>query len=327
MRSILASMPKIDLHRHLEGSVRPRTLAEICKARQVPLPTYDPDELAPLVRLREPARDLGGFFEPFRTIKFCFVGKEEIARLAFEAVEDACADNVRYLELRFSPEFMAFYHRLTLPEVMDGIVEGVGAARGLPIKVKLIVSISRNLNAETMGMPWPTPEELVRLALSYADRGVVGLDISGREIGFPPAIFEEPFAIARREGLGLTVHAGEETGPEGVREAILLGAARIGHGVRAASDPEVVKLAVDRGVVFEVCPTSNLLSGAVGSLDEHPIRRLYDLHLPVTINTDDPSVCGVTLTDEYALAMEAFGFELADIERMLQNAESAAFGR
>lgn len=325
----LHNLQKIDLHRHLEGAVRPATIADICRDRGVPLPTYDADELAKIVQLGGQVPDLGAFFTPFRTIKMCFTDREAIARIAFEAVEDAHLDNIIYTELRFSPEFMAFYYRLRLTEVMDGVVQGLqSAARRYPdTTARMIISISRDLSEETMRMPWPTPVEVARLAIDYADRGVVGLDIAGREHGYPPELFVEPFRMARDSGLGITVHAGEDDGPESVRGAIeSLGAARIGHGVRVVRDPDVVRLVKDLGVYLEVCPTSNVLTHAVESLESHPVRRLYDEGVRITINTDDPSVCNVTLTQEYELLMERFGFTLEEIEGLISVAEQAAFG-
>jgi len=327
LRSALADLHKIDLHRHLEGSVRAATVAEICRTHHVELPTYDAGELAAMFTLSKPADDLAGFLLPFRLIKFSFVDKEAVARITFEAAEDAWLDNVRYVEFRFSPEFMAFYHRLNLGDVMDGIVSGASLAmRRMPITVKLIVSISRDLSPETMNMDWPSPVELARLAVDYAGRGVVGLDLAGRESGYPPDLFLEAFRIARDAGLGITVHAGEDAGPESIREAIEeLGATRIGHGVRIVHDPELVLLACDRGVTLEMCPTSNVLTHAVESLDKHPIRELFDAGVRVTVNTDDPTVCGVTLTDEYALVAERFGFTLDEIAHLIENAREASF--
>ncbi len=317
----------IDLHRHLEGAVRPATVADICRAHRIELPTYDPDELAELLTVRKPVADLAGFLVPFRTIKLCFVNKEAVARIAYEAVEDAFADNVQYVELRFSPEFMAFYHKVPLTDVMDGIVQGVDLAVGrMPVTAKLVVSISRDLNPDTMQMPWPSPVELARLAVEYADRGVVGLDLAGKENGYPPALFAEPFRIARDAGLGITVHAGEDAGPESVREAVEhLGATRIGHGVRIVSDPEVVALVRDLGVTLETCPTSNVLTRAVESLAAHPVRTLFDIGVRVTVNSDDPTVCGIKLSDEYALVVREFGFTPDELRTLIRNAEEAAF--
>ena len=327
LKATLASLPKTDLHRHLEGAIRPATIAEICRAHRVKLPTYDAAELANLIQPGKPADNLAAFLEPLKLIKFCFTDKEAISRIAYEAVEDAHLDNVRYIELRFTPDFMAFYYRLSLSDVMDGIVAGVNlAARRFPVVVKLIVSLCRDHSPESIGPSWPEATEVARVAADYADRGVVGFDLSGVESGFPPELFVRPFEIARQAGLGITVHAGEGAGPESVRGAIEhLGATRIGHGVRIVCDPDVLRLVKDQGVTLEICPTSNVLTRAVESLESHPVRRLYEAGLPITINTDDPSLCGVTLTDEYALIVEKFGFTLAEIEGLMENARRAAF--
>lgn len=326
-RVMLAAMRKVELHRHLEGSVRPATLLEICRERRIELPVCDTHDVGEMLCLRAPAPNLEGFLVPFRTIKFCFADREAIARITYEAVEDAASDNIEYVELRFSPEYMAFYHRLPLTDVMNGIVEGVSLAGSrFSTTAKLIVSISRNLSAETMAMPWPTTAEIVQLALDYADRGVVGMDLSGLEADYPAQDFAEPFRVAREAGLGVTVHAGEDDGPHSVREAIEhLGARRIGHGVRIIHDPEVMRLARDEGVVLEICPTSNVLTGAVPSHEEHPIRRLYDFGIPITVNTDDPTVCGVTLTDEYALIADKHGFTYDEITGLVETARRVAF--
>lgn len=325
----IADLHKVDLHRHLEGAVRPATVADICRTYRIELPTYDPDELAGLLCHTRPTESLAEFLIPFRTIKFCFVDREAIARIAYEAVEDAYLDNVRYVELRFSPEFMAFYYRLALTDVMDGIVEGVGlAVSRMPVIAKLIVSISRDLNPDTMQRPWPTPSSLAQLAVEYADRGVVGLDLAGKENGYPPGLFAEPFTIARDAGLGITVHAGEDAGAESIRDAVQhLGATRIGHGVRIVEDPEVIRMVRDLGITLETCPTSNVLTHAVDSLDHHPFRQLFDEGIRVTVNSDDPTVCGIKLSDEYALVMDKFGFTLDELRKLIRNAEQAAFSR
>jgi len=327
LRETLGRLPKIDLHRHLEGSIRTGTIAELCRTHGVKLPTYDPEELAARVQLDKPAPNLAGFFAPFRIIARCFVNSEAIARITYEAVEDAWRDNVRYLELRFSPEFMAFSHGLSPSDVVEGIIEGVAvAAKRFPTKVRLIVSITRGRPPEAVGAPWAEPMEIARLAVKYSDRGVVGLDLAGLESAFSPELFRAEFEVARRAGLGITVHAGEDAGPESVRAAIeRLGAVRIGHGVRILEDADVANLAVENGVVLEICPTSNVLTGVVESIEKHPARRLSEAGLRITINTDDPSVCHVNLTDEYALLTEKFGFALEEIEGMIETARDAAF--
>jgi adenosine deaminase len=224
---------------------------------------------------------------------------------------------------------MSYFYHLSLEDVLDGISEGLELANHrFPIQARLIVSKSRDLNSDTMGRPWPTDDEIVELAIRYHDRGVVGLDLSGQESGYPPELFRSMFQRARDAGLGITVHAGEAAGAESVRVAVeTLGATRIGHGVRVVEDLELVKQIANMGVVLEICPTSNLYTGAVSSLQEHPVRRLCDAGVQVTISTDDPSVCKTTLTDEYLLLAKQFGFTLDEILQLNQNAFNARFDR
>lgn len=329
LRTTLARMPKVELHRHLEGSIRPSTLAEVCREHGVPLPTYDADVLTDLLRVRKPAENLAEFLKPFGLIKYAFVDTEAISRITFEAVEDAALDNVRYMELRFSPEYMGFYHKLRITDVLDAVVKGVElATRKLKVDVKLIVSICRDRVPDEMGPFWPSSIEVARTAVDYADRGVVGLDLSGIEPGFPPEMFQEPFRIARQAGLGITVHAGEAAGPENVRSAIeQLGATRVGHGVRVIQDEQILQLVKKRGITLELCPTSNVLTRAISSLQEHPIRKFYKEGIPVTVNTDDPTLCGVSLTEEYIELVDNFGFAVEDIGRLIDNARRAAFAK
>ncbi|MDI6828639.1 MAG: adenosine deaminase, partial [Armatimonadota bacterium] len=300
-------------------------IAELGSKYRLPLPTYDVEGIRSLIQFSEPAKNLKEFLTPFvKVIRHCFVNKEAIARLTFEVVEDAALDNITHVEIRFSPECMAITHRLSMHEVMDGIIEGVQlATRRFPITVGLIVSVNR-----PPGNPliWPRPIEIAKLAVKYADRGVVGFDLSGLEAKCPPMRFVKEFQLIKEAGLGVTVHAGEDSGPENIREAIeILGASRIGHGVRITQDPDILNMALDRGVCLELCPTSNVLTHAVDSLGEHPVKMLYDQGLEITVNTDDPTLCGVTLTDEYMLLVEKFGFTLDDIGRLIDNAHKASF--
>jgi adenosine deaminase len=164
------------------------------------------------------------------------------------------------------------------------------------------------------------------VALAYKDRGVVGLDLAGRETGFPARPFGPIFLEAKQEGLGITVHAGEWHGPDNVRDAIEhMFADRIGHGVRVVEDSDVIQLARERRTVFEVCPTSNLQTGVVMCVQQHPLLDLHFLGLPVTINTDDPGVCNIVLTDEYVLAVERLGLSIQDLRKHIMTAAEAAF--
>jgi len=318
----LRAMPKVDLHRHLEGSIRLQTLAEIARAHRIDLPATDPDSLRPHVQMvSDDPRTVARFLSKFDVLRQFYRSPEIIGRITAEAVADAAADGVRYLELRFTPWALASRMHFRLGDVVAWICDAAAdAAQERGIGVGLVVSINRHEPVE-LGL------QTVRAALDCRERGVVGLDLAGHEMaGFPARAFGPLFLEARQEGLGITIHAGEWRGPENVRDAIEhMHADRIGHGVRIVEDSGVVQLARQRGVAFEVCPTSNLQTGSVRDASQHPLRDLRDLGLPVTINTDDPAVSGITLTDEYALALERLGFSADDLRTCILTAARVSF--
>lgn len=308
-------LPKVDLHRHLDGSMRPETIVDVAHSYNIDLPTYDAEKLRSLVKAK-PATTLVEFLYPWGSIfKYCFPNREVISRLAREVVEDAWKDNVYYLELRFSPEYMAVVHQLRLQDVIEGVIDGVETAtKQYPTVVKLIISISRQCEARG----WALPQDILRAALEYSDCGIVGLDLGGHEAEYPAEMFESVFREAKEKGLMITAHAGEALGAASIESAIEhLCVDRIGHGVRILEDMSLVRRVKEKGICLEMCPTSNVLTGATPSLESHPIRRLYDMGVKVTVNTDDPVVCDVTLTDEFQRAARVLGFSLIDIRRMI----------
>lgn len=319
----MCELPKVDLHRHLDGSMRPETIVDIASEYNITLPTYDVKELKSILEAT-PASTLVEFLYPWGSIfKYCFPNKGVISRLAREAVEDAWKDNVHYLELRFSPEYMAAVRNLKLQDVIEGAIEGVeNATKEFPIIVRLIVSISRQ--GEARG--WASAHDVLEAALDYLECGVVALDLGGHEAEYPAELFRDIFQEAKEKGLMITVHAGEAQGASSIRSAIeYLCADRIGHGVRIIEDMALVQLVKEKDICLEMCPTSNVSTNATSTLEAHPIKELYDMGVKVTINTDDPVVCGVTLTDEYQRVAQVFGFSLTDICRMIENGVKASF--
>lgn len=260
------------------------------------------------------------FLEKFKTLRLFYRSPEVIHRITREAIEDAAQDNVRYLELRFTPVALSRAERFPLEDVTDWVCETAQeAAREFDIPVRLIASMNRH---ESVALA----EQVAWIAAERLDRGIVGLDLAGNEAEFDAAPFAPLFREARQAGLRITVHAGEWGGAENVRQAIeLLGAERIGHGVRVMEDPSVVALARERGTVFEVCVTSNYQSGVVASVAEHPLPRMLQAGLNVTVNTDDPSVSRINLTHEYRLVCEELGLSLEELEERILAAARAAF--
>ncbi len=320
VRAALAGLPKIDLHRHLEGSLRLSSLYEIAQAYDLDLPADSLNALRPFVQMAGEAHSFRNFLDKFNILRRFYQSPEIIQRLAYEAVEDAARDSVRYLELRFTPPALAKSRDFPLDEVTDWVIEAVArACRAHPkIWVQLIISLNRH-------EPLELAEQVTQIAIDRQARGIVGLDMAGDEVNYPAEPFAGVFGAARAAGLGLVAHAGEWLGADSVRTAIeVLGVQRVGHGVRVVEDPGVAALARERGVVFEVCVTSNLQSGVIDRLSDHPLRQMLNLGLLTTLNTDDPAVSDINLGSEYGAVASQLGFGLAEIKLMILNAAQGA---
>jgi adenosine deaminase len=316
---VVERMPKVDLHRHLEGSLRLDTLAEIVRAEGLELP-LGVDSLSGKVRIQPhdpPTAE--AFLAKFEPLRQFYRTREIIQRLTEEVVADAAADGIRYLELRFNPRALASARGFNLGEVMDWVCAAAReASRTAGILVRLIVSVNRH-------EPLEGARAAAQAAAERIDQGVVGLDLAGQEWQ-PATPFHEIFAASREAGLGVTVHAGEWAGADAVRQAMEeMGAQRVGHGVRVMDDPAVVAMARDRGLVFEVCLTSNVQSGVVSEIGAHPLSRMIDAGLRVTLNTDDPQVSGITLGGEYEAARRECGLSEQTLQGLVLTAAQGSF--
>jgi adenosine deaminase len=320
LQAILQSMPKIDLHRHLEGSLRLETLTSIALEHGVDLPSYDLEKLRPYVQVTEDYQpDFHRFLEKFKLLRRFYRTEQAIGRIAYEAVADAAADNLKYLELRFNPVALSREQGFRYSDVMDWVWDAVCRAEAdHDIIVRLIVSLTRQEPE--------TAETVLQAAIQHRDRGVVALDLSGDEVNYPLKPFIPLFHRARDAGLGVIAHAGEAGGPENVREVIeKLDPDRIGHGVRCIQDSDVTRLVRHRGVPLEICPTSNYQTGVMLVMRNHPLPDLYRLGIKVTLNTDDPSISDTTLSDEYFLVMAGMGMQISEIKAMIMTAVTVTF--
>lgn len=249
--------PLVELHRHLDGNVRLETVLELGRRHRVDLPAWTIEGLRPYVQIvgREPS--LMDFIAKFEMLRRVMVDYDAVRRIVRENLEDAVREEIDYIELRFSPAFMAEYHKLDPLGVTEAACEALAAAGDLPVKAKLIVIISRHYGPESGWIE-------LDCALRYRNQGIVALDLAGDEARFPGDLFVDHFRKAREAGLRVLAHAGEAAGAESVRQAVLgLEAERIGHGIRAIEDPEVIELVLDRGIPLEVCPTSNVQTSTV----------------------------------------------------------------
>src|SRR3989344_3575420 len=278
-------IPKAELHRHLEDTVRLDTIAETAKRHNLPLPHRNLPELRKRTQITEPLKDLGAVIDVFMSTQSTFVAPEVLERVAFEAVEDAWYDGIRLLELRYSPSFTTNGHQLSYDDAFDAFSRGLRRARDkYQMPVGLIGIIVREHGLEAA-------EKAAQHFLKHRD-GFIGVDLAGVEADFDFASLAPVFHGLRETGLPLTIHAGEEKGTaKNVIAAIeSYGTRRIGHGLQIAVDPEAFAKVKETDTVLELCPTSNWLTGAVSGKEKHPLARLKRNGIRVTINSDDPGV-------------------------------------
>ncbi|NUQ84672.1 MAG: adenosine deaminase [Anaerolineales bacterium] len=314
------ALPKVELHRHLEGSLRLDTMVDIARQHGMTIPA-DVLRLSTLVQVQEEDKfTFQNFLSKFNTLRMFYRSPDVIHRITREAIEDAAKDNVRYLELRFTPVALSRAERFPLHDVIDWVIASAGeAARKHNVNVKLIASVNRHESAELA-------EQVAWLAGERIGNGLVALDLAGNEAEFPSQPFYGIFKEAKQAGLHITIHAGEWGPAAHIREAIEeLGAERIGHGVRVLEDENVAALARERGTAFEVCVTSNYQSGVVGTLEEHPLMKMFENGINVTINTDDPSISRITLSYEYYNACDALQMPQYTLKERIVAAAQAGF--
>jgi adenosine deaminase len=313
------NFPKVELHRHLEGSVRVETLREIVHQFNIPLPPEK--DLRQLVQVtpNEPY-NMVNFLSKFQILRQFYQTPEIIQRVAYEAVADAALDGIRYIEVMFTPVALARIRSFPMDEVIEWVIAGTHQANhDYGIQSRLIVSINRHEDIVQA-------TQVARLACRYFQKGVVALNLAGNEADFPATPFAQIFQSVHAHGLGVTIHAGEWNSAENVREAIVdLKADRIGHGVRVVEDPIVVDLARNQRTPFEVCLTSNLQTGVIQNISEHPVLRMLNAGLNVTFNTDDPAISGITLSNEFNLAHHTLGIPTQTLAKSTLTAVEGTF--
>lgn len=314
-----SNLPLIDLHRHLDGSVRLNTILDLGRRFSIPLPAWDVDGLRPHVQITSPMEGVMAFIAKFEWMVGVLGDYDACERIAYENVEDAFREGIDYIELRFSPTFMAKPHKLHLEGVVEAVVAGIHRGiRDFDIQVNLIGIISRTYGVEA---GW---KELNAL-LSRRD-DLVGLDLAGDEVNYPASWFEVHFKRGRDAGWGITVHAGESSGPESIWQAIRnLGAVRIGHGVSALEDPRLVETMLEQKIGIETSLTSNLQTGIIPDLTHHPIKKFLEVGLLASLNTDDPGISGIDLKHEYRIATSLVGLNPDRICQAQRNALEIAF--
>jgi adenosine deaminase len=330
---VIRRAPKVLLHEHLDGGLRPATIVEL--ARDINygnLPTEDPDDLSRWFIVDSPGSDLVRYLEGFAHTTALMQTRDQLERVAAESAIDLARDGIVYAEVRFAPE-LHLDGGLTLHEVVRSVLDGFAlgmkeaANEGHRIVVRTLLSAMRQATLS---------ETIAQLAVDFRDEGVCGFDIAGPEDGFPPTKHLRAFHLIQREDFHLTIHAGEDFGLPSIWEAVqFCNAERLGHGVRIADDiheesghyrlGRLANYIRDRRIPLEVCPTSNVHTGAAASIATHPIGLLKQLRFRVTLNTDNRLMSGITLSGEFDTCATTFGWDLADMEWLTLNAAKSAF--
>lgn len=313
------SLPLVELHRHLDGSIRLQTILELADQHGIALPANTMAGLAPYVHIDKSAPGLMAFLDRFEHMTAVLVDADACRRVAYENVQDAGAEGIDYIELRYSPWFMAQSHGMDPAEVMEACADGIRAAeRDTGVRANIIGILSRTFGVEAC------MRELDAI-LAHRDH-IVGVDLAGDEFRYPAHLFKPHFKRVRDAGLHVTIHAGEADGPQSVWSAIHdLGAERIGHGFRAIEDPILVDYLVAQGIGLEACPTSNLHTSTVENYAAHPLRQLADRGVKFCLNTDDPGISAIDITHEYLVAAPAVGLSNEQLRKSQLDGLDMAF--
>lgn len=300
-------MKKVELHVHLDGSVRPSTVAEILK--------LDINYVKENMIVKNNNQDLTEYLTKFDLPIKVMQTKENLKRIAKELAEDLKNDGIIYAEVRFAPQKHTL-NGLSLDDAVLSVVEGLKSVKD--IKTSVILCMMR-------GCSFEENKQVIEVCKKYLKKGVVALDLAGDEKNYKTKDYKSLFDIANKENIPFTIHAGEADGYQSVKDALLFGAKRIGHGIRVVENDAILKKIIDNNITLEICPVSNVQTKAVSSYKAHPIKKLYEKGVLITINTDNNTVSNVTLSKECELLKENFGFTKKDFYTFNKNAVNASF--
>jgi adenosine deaminase len=313
------AIPKAELHLHLDGSVRPKTVIGLARQNGVPLPTDDTSRISDFLEANDSTASLVEYITYFELPIAVLQTVPALERATYELCEDLKQDNVRYAEIRYGP-WLHVEQGLSLTDVIRAVLSGWSrGSHDFGLEGGIIVTALRD-------MPPAQNLSLAQVAGRFVGQGVIGFDLAGDEAGHPPILHEDAFRLARSMGLNITIHAGEAAGPESVRQAISMGAVRLGHGVRAQEDPEVLGTIKENGIQLDTAPTSNAQTKAVRRLEDHPLKRFYEQGIKVTISTDSRTVSQITLSKEYQNAARVLGCSRSQLWGMNLQALEGGFG-
>lgn len=313
----IKNMKKVELHLHLDGSLRSSTVKELLN--NMDSNSYSEDEVKNMLTVDKDCSSLNEYLKKFQIPNKVMQTEESLKRVTYELIEDLKKENVIYAEIRFAPQ-LHIAGGLSYDEIVTSVISGMN--KGMKdgnIKCNLILCCMRGNDNQKLNI------DTVEIARKYLNKGVCAIDLAGAEAIYKTSEFEYIFELARKLNVPYTIHAGEADGKESVKTAISFGTKRLGHGVRIIEDENLIKEAVKKGVTLEVCPTSNLHTNVVSNITLHPVYNLYKSGLNITINTDNRTVSNTTLQKEYMLLINNFDFSYNDLVEMNKNAIKAAF--
>ncbi len=316
---LIEKLPKTDLHVHLDGSLRLKTILELADKQKVELPAYDEDGLRKAMNLGRNCGSLVEYLKAFDVTLRVMQTEDALTRIAYELAEDAAKENVRYMEVRYAP-MLHTRRGLSLTRVVEAVLAGLRAAqKEHRIESAVIICGIRNVSAESS-------LEMAELAVAYKNRGVVGFDLAGAEYDHPAKHHKHSFQLVRDNNINVTIHAGEAYGPESIAQAVhVCGAHRIGHGCRLREDGDLLHYLNDHRIPLECCPSSNVQTGAVRDLASHPLKLYFNLGLRVTVNTDNRLVTDTTVSRELWACHTQMGLSLQDIKQIIISGFKSAF--
>ncbi len=316
---LIQKLPKTDLHVHLDGSLRLSTILDLAQRQRVELPADTEDGLRKAMNIGQNCGSLVEYLKAFDVTLRVMQTEDALSRIAFELAEDAAAENVRYMEVRYAP-MLHTRRGLRLTNVVEAVLAGLRAAHDkYGIESNVIICGIRNVSAASS-------LEMAELAVAYKNRGVIGFDLAGAEYDHPAKHHRAAFQLVRDNNINVTIHAGEAYGPESIAQAIhVCGAHRIGHGCRLRENGDLLHYVNDHRIPLECCPSSNVQTGAIADLKSHPLKLYYNLGLRVTVNTDNRLVTDTTASKELWLCHTEMGFGLSDIKQIILAGFKSAF--
>lgn len=317
--ALIRSLPKAELHCHLDGSVRVETILDLAKEQGVELPYNTVEKLSGFLQVGDDCESLEDYLKAFPVVNKVLQTEQALERVSFELAEDAAKENVRLLEIRFSP-VLHTANGLALEEVLSAVLRGKKRAEGtFNIRIGIIISSIRSISPEVS-------LELAKLTVDYKDKGVVGFDLAGAEENFPAKDHKEAFFHIINNNINTTVHAGEAYGAESIHQAIhYTRANRIGHGTRLREDMDLFRYVLDHRIPLEMCVTCNVQTQCVSGYEDHPIKDYLDAGIRVTVNTDNRLISNTTLTNEYVKIMNHYSLSVSELKKLIMNGFTAGF--